>query len=121
MDGNLKLSRQVRSPCSGDSTLILSSTVSASSQASWPDLFFIPRFSYDAEIKLENAHIAFKESGTLLIPDSKLKSDILEGLIQELVKHTVYPTDSKFDQVADALILKHPRLKEIGSYTGYGE
>ncbi|CAI5642295.1 unnamed protein product [Oreochromis niloticus] len=55
----------------------------------------------------------------LLIPDPKLKSDILQGLIQEVVKHTVYPTDSKFDQVAEALILKHPCLKEKGSPSGY--
>lgn len=81
---------------SGNSTVILSSPESTSSQASWPDLFFVPRFTYDAEIKLEKAHIAFKEKGILLIPDPKLKSDILEGLIQEVVKHSVYLTDSKF-------------------------
>lgn len=55
----------------------------------------------------------------LLIPDPKLKSDILEGLIQEVVKYTVYLTDSKFEEVAEALILKHPCLKEKGSPTGY--
>lgn len=108
------------SSCSGDSTVILSSPESTSSRASWPDLFCVPRFTYDAEIKLEKAHVAFKENGMLLIPDPKLKSDILEGLIQEVVKHTVYLTDSKFDQVAEALILKHPCLKEKGSPTGYG-
>uniref|UniRef100_A0A3P9IJX0 Uncharacterized protein n=1 Tax=Oryzias latipes TaxID=8090 RepID=A0A3P9IJX0_ORYLA len=85
----------------------------------WPDLFLVPRFTYDAEIKLEKAHVAFKENGMLLIPDPKLKSDILEGLIQEVVKQTVYPTDRKFDQVAEALILRHPCLKEKGSPSGY--
>ncbi|KAL6460861.1 hypothetical protein MHYP_G00308270 [Metynnis hypsauchen] len=104
---------------SGDSTIIVSSSESTSSRSSWPDLFCVPRFTYDAEIKLEKAHVAFKENGMLLIPDPKLKSDILEGLIQEIVKHTVYLTDSKFDQVAEALILRHPCLKEKGSPSGY--
>lgn len=108
------------SSSSGDSTVIVSSPESMSSHSSWPDLFCAPRFTYDAEMKLEKANIAFKENGTLLIPDPKLKSDILEGLIQEVVKYTVYLTDSKFDEVAEALILKHPCLKERGSSTGYG-
>ncbi|KAG7474264.1 hypothetical protein JOB18_005382 [Solea senegalensis] len=80
---------------SGDSTLIISSPESTSSWASWPDLFCVPRFTYDAEIKLEKANKAFRENGMLLIPDPKLKSDILEGLIQEVVKHTVYLTDTR--------------------------
>ncbi|XP_070402493.1 uncharacterized protein [Nothobranchius furzeri] len=104
---------------SGDSTVILSSPESMSSRSSWPDLFCVPRFTYDAEVKLGKAHVAFRENGMLLIPDPKLKSDILEGLIQEIVKHTVYLTDEKFDQVAEALILKHPCLKERGSPSGY--
>lgn len=82
-------------------------------------MFCVPRFTYDAEIKLQKAHVAFKENGMLLIPDPKLKSNILEGLIQEIVKYTVYLTSSKFDEVAEALILKHPCLKEKGSPSGY--
>uniref|UniRef100_A0A3B3DHK9 PB1 domain-containing protein n=1 Tax=Oryzias melastigma TaxID=30732 RepID=A0A3B3DHK9_ORYME len=107
------------SSSSGDSTVILASPEYTSSRSSWPDLFPVPRFKFDAEIKLEKAYVAFKENGMLLIPDPKLKSDILEGLIQEVVKHTVYLTDSKFDQVAEALILRHPCLKEKGSPSGY--
>ncbi|KAJ8272853.1 hypothetical protein GJAV_G00094180 [Gymnothorax javanicus] len=105
---------------SGDSTLILSSSESSSSRSSWPDIFCVPRFSYDAELKLEKAHKACRETGTLLIPDPKQKSDILEGLIQEIVKHKVYVTDREFDQVAEALIVRHPCLQEKGSATGYG-
>ncbi|CAL8335687.1 unnamed protein product [Merluccius merluccius] len=52
-------------------------------------------------MKLGKVHVAFKENGMLLIPDPKLKSDILEGLIQEVVKYTVYLTDSKFDEIAE--------------------
>lgn len=53
------------------------------------------------------------------VPDPKLRSDVLEGLIQEVVKHTVYLTDSKFDEVAEALILRHPYLRENTSPLGY--
>ncbi|XDV25457.1 hypothetical protein PO909_029373 [Leuciscus waleckii] len=105
---------------SDDSTIILSSSQSTSSRSSWPDFFYVPRFSYDAELKLEQAHAAFREKGTLLIPDPKLKSDILDELIQAIVQHKVYVTDREFDQVAEALIKKHPRLQERGSATGYG-
>ncbi|XP_016362900.1 uncharacterized protein LOC107704484 [Sinocyclocheilus anshuiensis] len=105
---------------SDDSTIILSSSQSTSSRSSWPDFFNVPRFSYDAELKLEQADAAFREKGTLLIPDPKLKSDILEGLIQAIVQHKVYVTDREFDQVAEALIKRHPCLQERGSATGYG-
>lgn len=104
---------------SGDSTIVLSSSASTSSRSSWPELFFVPRFTYDSELKLEKANTAFKLNGMVLIPDPKLRSDILEGLIQEVVKHTVYFKDNKFDEVAEALILKHPCLKETTSPLGY--
>lgn len=74
--------------CSGDSTIILSSPASTSSRSSWPELFFVPCFTNDAELKLEKANTAFKQNGTVLIPDPKLRSDVLEGLIQEVVKHS---------------------------------
>lgn len=56
----------------------------------------------------------------LMIPDPKFKPNILEGLIQKAVQHTVYLIHSMFDKVAEALILKHPCLKEKSSPTGFG-
>lgn len=56
---------------------------------------------------------------TLLTPDLKLKSNILEGLVQEIVKYKVYVTDKEFNRVGKALISKHPCLTERGSVTGY--
>ena len=117
----LPANRPDDSPCSsGDSTIILQSSESTSSKSSWPDLFIGPRFSYDAELKLEQANTAFREKGTLLISDPKLNSDRLEGVIQEVVQHKVYLTDREFDQAAEVLIMRHPCLKENGSATGYG-
>ncbi|XP_052473605.1 uncharacterized protein LOC128030159 [Carassius gibelio] len=96
------------------------SSFSSTRRSSWPETFCIPPFSYDAEFKLEQANSVFRENGTLLIPDIKLKSDILEGLVQKIVQYKVYVTDREFEQVGEALIKKHPCLTERGSDTGYG-
>uniref|UniRef100_A0A3B3I971 Uncharacterized protein n=1 Tax=Oryzias latipes TaxID=8090 RepID=A0A3B3I971_ORYLA len=102
-------------------TDILSSPESTSVRSSgWPLFFHVPQFSYDTELQLSRANNAFKESGTLLNPDPKLKSSILDGLTQEMVKYKVYLSDREFEDVAEALVLAHPCLKEPGSITGYG-
>ncbi|KAF6736123.1 hypothetical protein FQA47_023117, partial [Oryzias melastigma] len=65
---------------------ILSLPESASTRSSgWPLSFQVPRFSYDAELQLSKANSAFKESGTLLNPNPKLKSSILDGLTQQII------------------------------------
>ena len=53
----------------------------------------------------------------MLIPD--LKSNILEGSIQEILKYIVELTDREFNMVDKAFISKHPCLTEKGSVTGY--
>ncbi|XDV18799.1 hypothetical protein PO909_006015 [Leuciscus waleckii] len=87
--------------------------------SAWPAVFTVPRFTYDAELKLEQGNTAFKTRGILLSPDPKLKISILDGLAEEIVKYKVYPSDAEYDQVAAALVQKHPCLKERGSVTGY--
>ncbi|CAL8334529.1 unnamed protein product [Arctogadus glacialis] len=101
-------------------TDIPSSCESTSSRSSWPAVFHLPKFSYDAELKLQQANLAYVKNGTVLIPDPKLKSSILEGLVQEIVKYKVYVSDKEMDQVAQSLIKKHPCLTEKGSSTGCG-
>ncbi|XP_026009335.1 uncharacterized protein LOC113013020 isoform X2 [Astatotilapia calliptera] len=101
-------------------TDVLSSSESTSSRSSWPAVFYVPKFSYDAELQLQQAKIAYNQNGTALIPDPKLKSAILEGLVQEIVKYKVYVSDKEMDQVAQSLIKKHPCLTETGSNTGFG-
>lgn len=56
-----------------------------------------------------------REKGFLLTPDTKLRSNILEGFVQEIVRHKVYITE--FNTVGEALISKHPCLTEKG-YAG---
>ncbi|KAL7883324.1 hypothetical protein SRHO_G00009820 [Serrasalmus rhombeus] len=102
-------------------TDILSSpeSESSSSRSFWPSIFRVPQFCYDAELKLEQGNAAYRENGTLLIPDPKLKLNILEGLVQEIVRYKVYVNDKEFNTIGDALISKHPCLTEKGSITGY--
>nr|XP_046262986.1 uncharacterized protein LOC124068633 [Scatophagus argus] len=101
-------------------TDILSSNESTSSRSSWPDVFHVPKFSYDAELKLQQAGLVYIQNGTVLIPDPKLKSAILDGLVQEIVQYKVYVSDKEMEQVAQSLIKKHPCLTQKGSSTGYG-
>ncbi|MGL4896816.1 MAG: hypothetical protein ACRC31_00085 [Cetobacterium sp.] len=44
---------------------------------------------------------------------------ILDGLAEEIVRYKVYPTDLEYSQVAEALLEKHPCLKEKGCSSGY--
>ncbi|XP_008278365.1 uncharacterized protein LOC103356092 [Stegastes partitus] len=102
-------------------TDILSSPESGSSgsRSVWPTIFHVPQFCCDAELKLERGNAAYREEGAVLTPDPKLRSNILEGLVQEIVRYKVYVTDKQFDMVGEALISKHPCLSEKGSLSGY--
>uniref|UniRef100_A0A8C1X4F8 PB1 domain-containing protein n=1 Tax=Cyprinus carpio TaxID=7962 RepID=A0A8C1X4F8_CYPCA len=108
-----------------DDTVLLSSpdesVQSTSRSAPWPLVFPIPCFSYDSEIILQQANAEFHENRTRLSPSPKLKSHILEVLAEEIIKYKAYPTDLDLNTVAEALINKHPCLREQGSYNGcYG-
>ncbi|KAG7481675.1 hypothetical protein JOB18_001839 [Solea senegalensis] len=100
-------------------TDILSSSDSSSSRTLWPVNFPVPQFSYDSELKLERGNATYKKNGTPLIPDLKLKSNILETLVQEIIKYKVYCSGQEFNAVAKALVSKHPCLNEKGSHTGH--
>ncbi|MGL5102340.1 MAG: hypothetical protein ACRC6N_07315 [Plesiomonas sp.] len=74
--------------------------------SAWPDVFTVPPFAYYAERKLDQGNAAFKTHSTFLSPDRKLKISILDGLGEEIVRYKVYPTNTEFSQVAEALIEK---------------
>uniref|UniRef100_A0A0F8AWM6 Sterile alpha motif domain-containing protein 3 n=1 Tax=Larimichthys crocea TaxID=215358 RepID=A0A0F8AWM6_LARCR len=107
------------SGCSFDTDILSSPESSSSRSSAWPVPFQVPRFSYDTELQLDRANAAFKATGTLLNPDTKLKSAILNGLAEKIITYKVYLSDSELENVAEALILKHPCLKEPGSVSGY--
>lgn len=83
-------------------------------------MFHVPKFSYDAELKLQRAGLVYIQNGTVIIPDPKLKSAILDGLVQEIVQCKVYVSDKEMEQVGQSLIKKHPCITERGSSPGYG-
>lgn len=106
------------SPSSLLDTQILSSPSSLRSQP-WPKIFQIPHLAYEVEVELERANTEYRSSGSLFTPGAKLKSNILETLVKEIIKYKVYPTCAEFDAVAEALVTKYPFLKEKGSTCGY--
>ena len=69
---------------------VLSSSESISLQSSWPAVFQVPRFSYDADLKLTKAAVAYLKDGTPFSPDPKLNFDVIDGLLQEIVKYKIY-------------------------------
>ncbi|XP_070845586.1 sterile alpha motif domain-containing protein 3 [Chaetodon trifascialis] len=104
-------------------TDILSSSESSSSSSlrcePWPDVFPVAEFVYDVEIQLQRANSDFQSNGTLFSPSPRMKSDILECLASQIIKYKAYPTSAEFDAVAEALVKKHPCLRERGSVTGF--
>lgn len=98
-------------------TVLITSPESRTS--SWPKVFVVPRFSCSAEIQLQRADTEFNKSEMLLIPPPKLRSDILEGMAEEIFMYAAYPSDSQLDQAAEALINAHPCLREKGTRNGH--
>ncbi|KAJ4944007.1 hypothetical protein JOQ06_012557 [Pogonophryne albipinna] len=86
----------------------------------WPTVFSIPTFSHNTELALRQGNEMYSREGTPLT-SPKLTHDILEHLAEAIFTYTAYPNDAQRSAVAQALIAKHPCLKEPGSYNGcYG-
>lgn len=86
---------------------------------SWPEPFIIPRFSYDVELKLEQANDAHTKDGSLLDVTKELKTEILNKLANVMYNLNPYPSREQIEGVAKALVEKHPCLKEPGSSCGW--
>ncbi|XP_076869961.1 uncharacterized protein LOC143521224 isoform X1 [Brachyhypopomus gauderio] len=90
-----------------------------SRRSSWPQDFALPQFSSCAELQLQKANTEFINNGTLLTPPPKLRSDILEGMAEEIFRYTAYATDHQLEEAAEALVKTHPCLRERGTRTGH--
>ncbi|TDH03469.1 hypothetical protein EPR50_G00163610 [Perca flavescens] len=103
-------------------TIILSSPESVSSRTQqWPADFAIPQFSYDTELQLEKGNTEYRVSQKMLTVSSRMLSDILKRVAEEIYRYKAYPEEAHFCAAAEALIKKHPCLKEPGSFNGsYG-
>ncbi|XP_049455374.1 uncharacterized protein LOC125902801 isoform X1 [Epinephelus fuscoguttatus] len=99
---------------------VIPSSPATGRQSLWPAIFPIPTFSYNTEMALRQGNEKFLKDGILLTSPS-VKSDILERLAEAMFSYTAYPNDPQRTVVAQALIEKHPCLREPGSYNGcYG-
>ncbi|KAE8289517.1 hypothetical protein D5F01_LYC11219 [Larimichthys crocea] len=103
-------------------TIIVSSPESVSSRTQqWPEDFAIPQFSYDTELQLERGNTEYRVSQKMLTLSSRMLSDILKRVAEEIYRYKAYPEDAHFCTAAEALIKRHPCLKEPGSFNGcYG-
>lgn len=101
------------------STPHLSPETQLSGLSSWPNVFVVPKFAYDAEFELQQKNNEFDRNGTYFTPGPKLKRVILDGLAQEMMKYTKYPKDYQCEEVATALTRTHPCLGQLGSKTGF--
>ncbi|KAG2463633.1 ERD23 protein, partial [Polypterus senegalus] len=86
----------------------------------WPlDLFPVPTFSFDVELKLREGNAEFEKTGRPLKLTRDQKHDILDKLASTIYGFSAYPSGKQIAFVAEALVTKHPCLKEAGSNTGW--
>uniref|UniRef100_A0A8C7X5Q0 Uncharacterized protein n=1 Tax=Oryzias sinensis TaxID=183150 RepID=A0A8C7X5Q0_9TELE len=87
----------------------------------WPNPFPIPTFSYDIELKLSQGNEHYQKDGSLLPLSSHtdIKIDLLDKVGRAMYEYNAYPTQKQIEEVAKALIEKHPCLKEPGSKEGF--
>lgn len=85
------------------------------SREPWPSTFEVPYFSVDVEYRLRQGNLIYMRDGTRMTVSRDMKHDILQKLAEEIYKYLAYPQDEHFAIVAEALIGKHPCLKEPGS------
>ncbi|XP_051996463.1 uncharacterized protein LOC127653711 isoform X2 [Xyrauchen texanus] len=104
-----------------DTTSISSNLSSPSStvrEERWPHVFLIPHFSYDVEFRLRKANEVYEKQKTTMDVTRDVKTEILERVAETMYSFKAYPSDSEIEQVAVALVSRHPCLRELGCDTG---
>ncbi|CAL8242066.1 unnamed protein product [Merluccius merluccius] len=115
----LNQSQDESSSGSSSDTIILQPSAEYRSEP-WPTNVVIPSFSYGVEMILEAGNQAYQRDGSLL-HDPSIYSDILEKLAEAIYHYQAYPSALQQLEVVEALLNKHPCLKERGTYSGtYG-
>ncbi|MBN3302865.1 ZN839 protein, partial [Amia calva] len=99
-------------------TVLSSPDRSAERSVPWPLEFPIPRFSYNTELVLERASESYLKDGSLLNTPS-IKADILGKLAETIYRYVAFPSSTQICAVAEALVKKHPCLKEPGLVSGF--
>uniref|UniRef100_A0A667XBA7 Uncharacterized protein n=1 Tax=Myripristis murdjan TaxID=586833 RepID=A0A667XBA7_9TELE len=94
-------------------------SVSSGDSVEWPAPFPIPQFSHDVELQLKEANCKYCNDGTLMVIPKGLKTNILDTLADSMSKISAYPERQHYENVAKALVEKHPCLLEPGSDKGW--
>ncbi|XP_046692711.1 uncharacterized protein LOC124377327 [Silurus meridionalis] len=80
---------------------LLSFNISPS--AAYPALFEVPKFPFDVQAKLD-------QKQSKLAASDRIK--IIRTLYESMAQYSMYPTNEEYVQVAKALILRYPFLKD---------
>ncbi|KAK0142162.1 hypothetical protein N1851_020146 [Merluccius polli] len=107
------------SSVASDDTIILPHAVVPDRAERWPDVFPVPSFSYAVELVLSEGNTTYERTGKTLKLSKGQKHDILETLAAKMHSVKAYPKDKEVSAVAEALVTKHPCLKEPRSQTGW--
>ena len=118
----IKIVRVIESDLSSTSTddtvLLSDNTDSPERLCRWPSIFVVPTFSYEVEYMLRESNSALGEGKTVRLTRDQ-KHNILDVMAAEIYKHKAYPSTKQIGLAAEALVSKHPCLKENGSKKGY--
>lgn len=108
------------SPDASDDTIILPHAMMNLDRYRWPAVFEVPTFSYEVEFILAQGNLEFEKTGKALKLSRGQKHDILDTLASLMHSfNKTYPSDKEVSAAAEALVTKHPCLKEPGSQTGF--
>lgn len=81
--------------------------------------FPVPVFSYEVKHILREGNSAFEKTGKVLQLTRDQKHDVLDKVAAAIYNFKAYPSDKELSKAAEALVTKHPCLKELGSETGW--
>uniref|UniRef100_A0A8D3D275 PB1 domain-containing protein n=1 Tax=Scophthalmus maximus TaxID=52904 RepID=A0A8D3D275_SCOMX len=87
------------SSVASDDTIILPHAITPDRTERWPDVFPVPAFSYEVELILSDGSVTYERTGKTVKLSRGQKHNILETI--------------EFSLVAEALVSKHPCLKDL--------
>lgn len=103
------------SSAESDDTIILPHAMPVD-RPRWPAVIQVPTFSYEVEHILTQGNEAYEQTGKTLKLSRGQKHNILETLASMMHSfNKAYPKQKEIAMVAEALVKKHPCLKEPGS------
>ncbi|MEQ2301141.1 hypothetical protein AMECASPLE_032913 [Ameca splendens] len=108
---------------STDDTIILTDSTDTTDSpvriSRWPEVFIVPIFSYEVEHVLREGNAAFEKDGKVITLTRDQKHNILETMGEEIYRLKAYPSSTQIGKAAEALVRKHPCLKDKNSDTGW--